>query len=510
MAAPHGPAVDAAVSVLFLATCAGGGGDVAFALNMAAGLAGRCRLGVLVCQQAHGNGAQALEALRGQTAGLPAAASVALLGAATRLGNDDVRLDAGTGARLNDWLREHGTPPAQLRVLQGPLALWAGAHAAAGWLAQAAPSWAAAAVAAAASSDALRQLLTVREFGMAAFCSPPTGDGRAVDVSSGLGAGELGVFALPRPSPAPLAELLRESAVPDAAAPCGRSDSYFVGYHRADRHAAQLARVVAYGLALRAAEAAVGRQPPLQPLRATVFLPASSRRRFREHLREHPLFAPAGGSGSSSGAAPLATIDGSSDDVLELTATLPPVGSVAAAAGGGGEGNPVAAAPVTLTLVDVFALRLPVPAFRSLLAGADAAVVTGDASLNEALCNGLPCWYAREGHKAGVDAPLRALLAGSGDSVAAVAAAPALVRRWYTHVDGSGHTSGGDSSGGTPAPLPPEQQLADSWAALVGGGDAGLPCPAAFRAAFAAWAAGVLATHGRLVDRVAALLQLPG
>jgi hypothetical protein len=532
MATFSSPSADPLVSVLYLATCAGGGGDVAFALNLAAsgGLARRCRLGVLLCQQAHGDGAQALVALRQQLETLPEVANITLLGSASRVG-DDVRLDAGAAAPLDAWLQLAGSRPSQLRVMQGPLALWAGADAAAEWLARASPAWAAAAAAAAASvpsapaaAPLLRLLLTVREFGMAPFCAPPPPlrDGRSLDVSAGLGPGELGVFSLPPLAPVPLAVLLRESKSAAAAGSrfkgAAACDCYFVGYHRTDRHGAQLARIVAHGLALRAAEAAeaaaaeagaaataAGCPTPQLHVRATVFLPASARRRFVAHLCEHPLFAaPADGSDGSAVESPAAAsvaatpsgdggaaVYGDGSDVLELTATL---------------SSTVAPVAVTLTTVDVFALRLPLPAFRALLAGADAAVVTGDATLNEALAYGLPCWYAPEGHKAGVDASLRALLFGGGGSggdeggasaESSPQPAPAAVQHWYAYVDGGG------GGGGKP---PSRQQLAGAWAALVGGSDTGA---AAFRAAFAAWAAGVLASRGRLADRVAALLLVP-
>lgn len=78
-------------------------------------------------------------------------------------------------------------------------------------------------------------------------------------------------------------------------------------------------------------------------------------------------------------------------------------------------------------VLDMHSVKLPMQQFRRLLAGAAAAVVTGDASLNEALCcgisssagstdAGLPFWYSTEPHKRDVDSALRAELKDIGSS----------------------------------------------------------------------------------------------
>ena len=51
--------------------------------------------------------------------------------------------------------------------------------------------------------------------------------------------------------------------------------------------------------------------------------------------------------------------------------------------------------PVTLQALH----PLPPMAFQALLATAACAVVTGDATVNEALCFGVPFWYSAEPHK---------------------------------------------------------------------------------------------------------------
>jgi len=58
--------------------------------------------------------------------------------------------------------------------------------------------------------------------------------------------------------------------------------------------------------------------------------------------------------------------------------------------------------PFRIDVCDTSAAAWPRPRFLQLLATSDAAVVTGDASLNEAICTGMPFWYAVPPHKVGV------------------------------------------------------------------------------------------------------------
>lgn len=94
---------------------------------------------------------------------------------------------------------------------------------------------------------------------------------------------------------------------------------------------------------------------------------------------------------------------------------------------------------ITIHVIDTHAVRLPTQYFRCLLAGASAAIVTGDASLNEALCCasapwqtddgstdaerllGLPFWYSAEPHKRDVDVGLRAAFASAPTSKSIIA-----------------------------------------------------------------------------------------
>lgn len=75
---------------------------------------------------------------------------------------------------------------------------------------------------------------------------------------------------------------------------------------------------------------------------------------------------------------------------------------------------------------------LPQPHFRALLRGSRAAIVTGDGSLNEAICLGTPFWYSAEPHKGDVRDGLIHRLQAFG---AANPTAAAAVAGWWAQLD---------------------------------------------------------------------------
>ena len=271
--------------------------------------------------------------------------------------------------------------------------------------------------------------LCLREYGQQRFL-PPSAPPRVVHACGGLSFGEWGLWA----SPVPLAAAL--------AAP---RPGTFVGHFRTAAHGAQLGRLVASVLLLASAEGGAA----------------------AEGAREAVVVAPEGSHGA----------------LLEGLAGHP---GVARMEGGGGPRlllAPAAAGAQPLPLRVEAAPLLPRPQFLEALAGCDGALVTGDASLGEALAfsarSGLPFLYSVEGHKIFL---AEALAASTG-------AAP-LVRRFWAFCEG-----GGGSGGGAPA----------EWAALLeelqSGGE---PPLRALRGAFRAWGAALLRERGTLGARLSA------
>jgi hypothetical protein len=307
------------------------------------------------------------------------------------------------------------------------------------------------------------RLVTVREFGQAAFCVQPAltlEDDGELDVSAGLGAGEVGVFALQMPASgagdgdgdgdgegggragwevldATFAGMRGAAAAAAAAAsltlaggsetrdgddaagaaavasgaspsptpsptippPWDPSHPYALGYFRTARHGAHFGRAVASCLVRGGHEGGGGVFP--------VFLPAASVHQFVRGLE-----------GFAEGRVSARLLGEGVRDTAPSS-----LGAVHVRIKGARKSSSLPSSPASgldldldlvLPLVDSLALALPLPTFRLLLARSAVAVVTGDASLNEALAFGVPFWYSAEGHKAGVARDLRARMSGGG------------------------------------------------------------------------------------------------
>jgi len=290
--------------VLFIATCALGGGDVAFASNLLARLVRTFCVAVAVSAQA---GREPDEAASAILQACPAAFSAV---AAFRLyDRRSGRLVAPAHTGLRQLAAEAFAPVA---IVQGPLRLFDDGHAACAALGF--------------TTTTTPHLITVREAGQGWFCAPPTPG--HTDASSGLAPGELGLFELPlaaAPSPSP-------------------QQAHVVGYFRTPAHGA------AFG-ALVAAAAVLGAFAASGP--GVCYAPADA----------------ATGAAVAAGAA-------AHPGVRAVEAQ--PAGSLVLHLVVGGP-------PVVLEVRDVLALRAPLADFRALLAGAEAAVVTGDGTLTEAL-----------------------------------------------------------------------------------------------------------------------------
>ena len=343
--------------ILLIATIAGGGGDIAFAANLLGCLPLGIPISLLLCKQAGGSAASALDELRSF--------------------NTDTRFvtvctsTRGPHDTLLNFNRLEGsaTSVAELIpsvIIQAPLRLFPS-------IADARAKLALVGYTALGSSAAPIRLVTLREFGQSSFCAASSQFD--VDLSSGLGASELGVFQL---------RDMRRSAAATLGTP------YFVGYFRNPRHSAQFALAVVSALT----------SLPLRELAhnsrfsgcthvvwlAAAAVPAedSVTRSLISALQRHPAVA--------------------SVDTTQSSSTT----DAHAAA----EADSLARIALTMHDHRVIHLhvrrlpRLPMRKFRILLRNCAGAVVTGDATLNEALTAGVPFWYSPEGHKAAVRASL--------------------------------------------------------------------------------------------------------
>jgi len=457
------------MALLYIATVAGGGGDTAFAQHLLRSLLqpppGGSDICVFlaICSQAAADGFAAARAILQADSGIhPRLQAVRVF-------------ERGAGDRvhaLSGWRTAEGALSGRLAdapgpsvddigaVLQGPLRCFdSGAHAVTQCVGPSGFSSSDGAEPGHACARAV-PLITVREFGQAAFCRPPsvawtpastgeldasaglaTGRGLLVGLHSGaaaaapqatheipLAGGELGIFDIPMPhgamrarchlvdpglGPARTAEL---AVVPTAAGvgvataagveggSARSADSavpYVVGYFRTDRHARQLGRLVAcHGIMTCAIGEKDGTSSPDSSRSATraigsvaVLLPSTSAtamRAFKQGLQDVLADAVVEAGADHVSGQLLSWLFSASESCGATVRT----GSVAADATascsvvqqGATHRLNVPALGLVIIVADIHACKLPNAQFRQLLAGAAAAVVTGDATLNEVLC----------------------------------------------------------------------------------------------------------------------------
>ena len=294
----------------------------------------------------------------------------------------------------------------------------------------------------------LPRMLTVRELGQGRFLPPAPPEG-VEHASAGLARGEWGLWAAVAPLPPPLLE---------AAPFC----DVFVGHFRSPEHGAALGRLAASVLLLR--RGGSGSECSGSGL-ATLRAPGDSHAALLRALRDHP------------GVAHVEVVAAEREQPFVLLHVTPRTGSSVATA----PSQRWAARPFTLRLEVAPTGMLPRDTFLSQLGAAAGALVTGDASLCEALsfssqC-GLPFCYSVEPHKAFFAAALEAAL-------------PPLLRVWCAFV-----TAGGKEGGGA--------KLSAVWeglsAELLRDGGCG---EQALRRAFQDWSSEVLAQHGVLDSKL--------
>lgn len=423
---PPGP-----TRIAIIGTVAGGLGDVSFVANLIASVVrGRSvTVDIVVCQQAGGDAVTSLQrlcALLGESGTPSCAIGVACC---------TYRQPGGScGSGFFD-IGGHATRPtgpplsgAPSLFLQGPLVLFDSAAGAMAALVTDTPS-----------HVAPPRLVTIREFGQGTYCAAAREGARDVDTSAGFAEGEIGIFRL-FPPQFVLAPTLGSSG-------CGHGSKcdpaaisrprFVVGYFRSRAHYKNFGRLAASILLPKQSGADHDLKTADADCRsAVVFGPwsiadsdvADAAQRFAEVVREHPSVVSAN--------VDLPAVKHAEHDrgpmpppwAAGIGVVLPPggvwedVATVITVLTAGG-------AQFALRLVSLPALSLTAAAFRCLLSHADAAVVTGDASLNEAISYGIPFWYSCEPHKAATRAALLRL-------VAAPARSAAFVKAWWSLVDG--------------------------------------------------------------------------
>jgi len=434
--------------VLLVASVAGGHGDVAFAARAARALLEEPEVVLAVClvKQSAGSGARSLAALVaaagiGRDDGGRVVALRLLLRqneGARPAAEDDAAstLLAPSAARL----LSEGASFAPEVVLQCPLKVFASGAAAA------------AAAGFCGLGDGTARLVTVREYGQQAFASlcGPALDGD-LDVSAGLAHDELGVFggiaAEVSGGEGELDAALASAQIAGPACLC-------VGHFRSSKGARAFGRAVAYLTAMSGGSSEDGDGERGATLAALV--PLDFERDVLAGLASNPLVEGA-----------PACVDGALHFAL--------CGSGA----------------VTVPIRDLPGLGLSPRAFVGLLARARFAVVTGDASLNEALSCGIPFHYSVEPHKVALASSLRKL-----------ATAGVCGER-----EGRGERGGESGGSGGAADVLNFWQLLDgvggSWPQLQQLGRARL------RDSFALWSGAVLRSRGRLEERLRAVVLGP-
>lgn len=422
--------------VLLVASVAGGHGDVAFAARAARALLEEPDVLLAVClvKQSAGSGARALAALV----------------AAAGIGSDDggrvvalrLLLRQNEGAIPEDLvaasallapsaarLLGEGATFAPDVVLQCPLKVFTSGAAAAAAAGMRGPG------------DGAARLVTVREFGHHPFAclSRPERDGD-LDLAAGLADDEIGVFGgiAAERSGGDCGEL--DAAL--AAAQIASHASLCVGHFRSSKGAKAFGRAVAYLAAMSGGGGGGGGDGELGAALAALF-PRDLEGDVLAGLADHPLVEGA-----------PACVDGALRFSLR-----------------GGRGGGVA-----VPIRDLPSLGLSSRAFVGLLARARFAVVTGDASLNEALASGVPFCYSVEPHKAALASSLRQLASAGGGGNACDGAADVL--NFWQLLDGTG----------------------GSWPLLQQRGPAGL------RDSFAIWSGAVLRSRGCLEERLRAFV----
>ena len=438
LALPQGAALPPPPGLLFLATIAAGGGDLAFAAAAIRALAqprsarSAPPLAYAVVAQA---GRSALDVAPLLAAALESTGTaVPCLGCFARGADNAV-------ARVREEGAAAPSPPPlpfTLRgILQGPLHLFdtpCAALAALGLPPQAPPP----------------RLLTVREFGMARFLPPlhlqPAAG--AQQVSAGLGEAEWGVWGCLPPPPPP--------CLPPAPSP------HALGYFRTPEHGARLGALAVSALLLH---------PTPTPHLLRILAPRAALIHVQAGIAAHPALlrvVQLEQRESSAGSAGEEEEQTKEEEGL-LFLRLEWQGPTA----------PLTAI-LSLVPLDTPSHPLPAPHFRALLSTALCAVVTGDASANEALAAGIPFLYSAEPHKAEFEAQLLACARGSAGGACGEAVA------------GVWDVCSTRSRTRTPR---------SSWAEVqerverAGGG---------LKAVFQVWCAGVLERHAGLEDRLRA------
>lgn len=193
-------------------------------------------------------------------------------------------------------------------------------------------------------------LLTIREFGMSRFLPAP--QPLSLSVSGGLGEGEWGVWGGLRPSP--------PSSPP--------TESLAVGYFRTQKHGMKLGLLVASFCAL-------AKGVPM-----VILAPEDAYEEVTRGLQAHLEVAS------------LSSFDGEEEEKCAWTLHWKGEGDSSSS---GSNDNEKDSTRVTLRPLQ----HLPSTDFQALLATAACAVVTGDATVNEALAFGVPFWYSAEPHK---------------------------------------------------------------------------------------------------------------
>jgi hypothetical protein len=277
------------------------------------------------------------------------------------------------------------------------------------------------------STRPTKGLVTVREFGHGRFCGTMGCAEDTRDVAAGIGADEMGVFDVTPPTAR--ASTGADAAAADdgagasgagagaaaAAAAAGHADRagsaaqpHYVGYFRSSSRVRHFARVIV------ALECICVRSPSQLHIHVWWLAEYGDKAFLVRCLNEAAAtavrcprmqFVCAHASGDGT--------DGSDG------------GTDGGDGGRGGDGDGDAA---VVHVHDLSTTRLSLQQFRVLLHTARGAVVTGDQSVNEALCFGTPLWYASPAHKVFFARDLDALAAGSG---------VALVRQLWAYVAGT-------------------------------------------------------------------------
>jgi hypothetical protein len=466
--------------LLFVATVAKGGGDLSAAGNWMTELKAYCHsLLLVVVAQSGVDPTQALTRILGSVGD-----EVKSIVVATKC------LRRGSATEPSSWLLAEGLeaiePPSPVAIVQGPLLCFMS------------------------SEDALRAcysrifdplplMITIREFGQGSFCLPcPTAQGPQTfrDLSAGLMPGELGIFDLRdkmvgiKPGTVKLSD---GAILPSLDLP------YFFGYFRTTSHSVALGRMIGMR-ALDQMRAISQSQSETFAVSCCLPFDEASLRALKEGLnsalqiegfastaivaKESDLNFVLGDGGDSGLSLPVAA-------VLQIRST----------------GGPAEAVAISLLIADTAALDISMTAFRSLLKGAEGAIVTGDSSFNEVVAvtgpshaAAVPFWYSCEPHKRDVDAGLRRTVNKMLENEKTRAAAKAVSAFWAFCEGGDGRSLGSalEALNQAVAEVGKEESCGSSRSLLTT-----WPC---LRQAFSIVCNALMDEHGRLVDNVLGML----